>query len=72
MAGMDTPIHVKTPARLGQKYVGIWMPISLLDALRQAARASNSDISKVMRAAVRERLSRMEADSPAPREGGAA
>lgn len=43
--------------RTGQTYTGIWMPIKLKQELVTAVR-DNSDLSKFIRSAVREKLSR--------------
>ncbi|AHF92476.1 hypothetical protein OPIT5_21675 [Opitutaceae bacterium TAV5] len=45
--------------RINQTYVGIWMPIPLAQRIKETADARESDMSKFIRAAVREKLDRV-------------
>lgn len=41
------------------EFVGVWIPKALVDLLDRAVRRTDSDRSKILRAAVREKLGRV-------------
>ncbi|WP_043582596.1 ribbon-helix-helix protein, CopG family [Geminisphaera colitermitum] len=47
------------PNRTNQTYIGLWMPIPLVKQVKVTAEARESDMSKFIRAAIREKLERV-------------
>lgn len=50
---------MKKPTRTNQTYIGLWVPLKLANQIKTTVKARESDMSKFIRAAVREKLDRV-------------
>ncbi|OAM89321.1 ribbon-helix-helix protein, CopG family [Termitidicoccus mucosus] len=55
---MNTYVHLMKERRTNQAYIGLWMPLPLVRRLKQTAQQRDSDMSKFIRSAIREKLER--------------